>query len=134
MGFDDEKKAGEENEEHHHRRSESEPPLSRHASESSIYATEDDDDEVASRIQLGPQCTLKEHLEKDKDDESLRRWKEQLLGSVDVNNVAETLDPEVKITSLSIISPDRGDIVLPVPESGNPKGLWFTLKKAAITV
>lgn len=66
MGFDDEKKAGEENEEHHHRRSESEPPLSRHASESSIYATEDDDDEVASRIQLGPQCTLKEHLEKDK--------------------------------------------------------------------
>ncbi|XP_057439780.1 rho GDP-dissociation inhibitor 1 [Lotus japonicus] len=131
MGFDDEKKAGEENEEHHHRRSESEPPLSRHASESSIYATEDDDDEVASRIQLGPQCTLKEHLEKDKDDESLRRWKEQLLGSVDVNNVAETLDPEVKITSLSIISPDRGDIVLPVPESGNPKGLWFTLKEGS---
>jgi Rho GDP-dissociation inhibitor len=24
---------------------------------------------------------LKEHLEKDKEDESLRRWKEQLLGS-----------------------------------------------------
>ncbi|KAL5126160.1 Rho GDP-dissociation inhibitor 1 [Glycine soja] len=130
MGFDENKETGEKsdhaNEEHY--KSEGEP-LSRHVNESSIHATEDEEDEVGSKLQLGPQCTLKEHLEKDKDDESLRRWKEQLLGSVDVNNVAEILDPEVNITCLSIISPDRDDIVLSIPENGNPKGLWFTLKE-----
>lgn len=41
----------------------------------------------------------------------------------------EILDPEVTITCLTIISPDRDDIVLPIPENGTPKGLWFTLKE-----
>ena len=41
----------------------------------------------------------------------------------------EILDPEVNITCLSIISPDRDDIVLSIPENGNPKGLWLTLKE-----
>ncbi|XLT55378.1 hypothetical protein HN873_047982 [Arachis hypogaea] len=65
------------------------------------------------------------------DDESLRRWKEQLLGNVYVNNVTEVLEPEVKIISLSIVSPGREDIVLPIPENGNPKGLWSTLKEGS---
>ncbi|BBH00666.1 Immunoglobulin E-set superfamily protein [Prunus dulcis] len=86
--------------------------LVREPSESSMYVTEDDDDD-------------------DEDDESLRRWKEQLLGSVDVNSVGETLEPDVKILSLAIKSPDRSDIVLPIPENGNPKGLWFTLKEGS---
>ncbi|KAE9459777.1 hypothetical protein C3L33_08328, partial [Rhododendron williamsianum] len=43
----------------------------------------------------------------------------------------ETLEPEVKILSLAIKSPGRPDIFLPVPESGNPKGLWFTLKEGS---
>ncbi|KAK2443065.1 rho GDP-dissociation inhibitor [Trifolium repens] len=116
--------AGGEKEERHE-------PLSRHASESSVYATEEEEDEYGSKIQLGPPCSLKEHLEKDKDDESLRKWKEQLLGSVDVNNIGETLEPEVNFTSLSIISPGRDDIVLPIPEDGKPKGLWFTLKEGS---
>ncbi|XP_057415945.1 rho GDP-dissociation inhibitor 1-like [Lotus japonicus] len=111
--------------EHHERN------LSRHVSESSIAITEDDDDDLERKIELGPQVTLKEQLEKDKDDESLRRWKEQLLGSVDVNAVGETLEPEVKILSLAIKSPGRDDIVLPVPETGNPPGLWFTLKEGS---
>ncbi|OIW03037.1 hypothetical protein TanjilG_20965 [Lupinus angustifolius] len=106
--------------------------LSRQASESSVYATDhDEEDEDGNKIELGPQCTLKEQLEKDKDDESLRKWKEQLLGSVDVNNIGEILEPEVKITSLSIISPNREDIVLPIPENGKPQGLWFTLKEGS---
>ncbi|KAG8365363.1 hypothetical protein BUALT_Bualt18G0096900 [Buddleja alternifolia] len=106
--------------------------ISRQASESSLYTTEDeDDDETESKIQLGPQCTLKELSEKDKDDESLRKWKEQLLGSVDLNSVGETLDPEVKILNLAIISPGRNDISLPIPENGNPKGSWFTLKEGS---
>lgn len=41
-------------------------PLSRQVSESSIYATDHEEEDEVSKIQLGPQCTLKEHLEKDK--------------------------------------------------------------------
>ncbi|KAK4840028.1 hypothetical protein QYF36_026767 [Acer negundo] len=105
--------------------------ISRQTSENSICATEDEEDDEDRKIELGPQYTLKEQFEKDKDDESLRRWKEQLLGSVDFNSVGETLDPEVKIMSLAIKSAGRPDIVLPVPQNGNPKGSWFTLKEGS---
>ncbi|MED6121726.1 Rab GDP dissociation inhibitor alpha [Stylosanthes scabra] len=105
--------------------------LRRHRSESSIVATEEEDDDHDKKIELGPQCTLKEQLEKDKDDESLRRWKEQLLGSVDMNSVGETLEPEVKILSLAIKTPGRDDMVLPIPEGGAPQGSWFTLKEGS---
>lgn len=106
--------------------------IGRRMSESSLYTTEDEEDEDnEGKIQLGPQFTLKELQEKDKDDESLRRWKEQLLGSVDINSVGETLDPEVKIISLAIKSPGRPDVCLPIPEAGNPKGTWFTLKEGS---
>ena len=47
------------------------------------------------------------------------------------NFVAETLEPEVKILSLSIISPGRPNIVLPIPEDGKPKGLWFSLEEGS---
>ncbi|CAF2102639.1 hypothetical protein BRARA_E03167 [Brassica rapa] len=104
--------------------------LGRQMSEASLSAAEEEEDDD-SKLQLGPQYTIKEHLEKDKDDESLRKWKEQLLGSVDVTNIGETLDPEVKIISLVILSPGRPDIVLMVPENGNPKGMWFTLKEGS---
>ncbi|KAF5472705.1 hypothetical protein F2P56_009399 [Juglans regia] len=100
-------------------------------SEVSICATEDEEDEEGRKIKLGPQYTLKEQFEKDKDDESLTRWKEQLLGSVDFNSVGETLEQEVKILSLAIKSPDRPNIILPIPESGKPNGLWFTLKEGS---
>ena len=46
-------------------------------------------------------------------------------------DISETLEPEVKILSLAIKSPGRPDIFLPVPESGNPKGMWFTLKEGS---
>ena len=51
--------------------------------------------------------------------------------SISTCYVAETLEPEVKIVELSILSPGRPDIVLPIPEDGNPKGLWFTLKEGS---
>ncbi|KAM2267765.1 hypothetical protein ACFX1S_045977 [Malus domestica] len=106
--------------------------IGRQMSETSVSAAEEEEDEEgSSKIQLGPQCTLKEQIEKDKDDESLRRWKEQLLGAVDFENVGETLEPEVKIIQLSILSPGRPDIVLDIPEDGKPKGLWFTLKEGS---
>ncbi|WOL19469.1 rho GDP-dissociation inhibitor 1-like isoform X2 [Canna indica] len=103
--------------------------------ETSRYATgeeeEDEEGKIAKGIDLGPQVSLKDQMEKDKDDESLRRWKEQLLGSVDLNAVGETLEPEVKILCLSIISSERPDIVLPIPAVPNPKGVWFTLKEGS---
>ncbi|KAL6999190.1 Rab GDP dissociation inhibitor alpha [Sarracenia purpurea var. burkii] len=101
--------------------------LSRQPSETSCYATEEEEEEA--RLQLGPKCSIREHLEKDKDDESLRRWKEQLLGGVDVSSVGETLEADVKILSLTILCHGRSDIVLPIPENGDPEGVWFTLKE-----
>jgi len=37
----------------------------------------------------------------------------------------------VKFLSLSILSPERSDIVLPVPIVPNSKGVWFTLKEGS---
>ncbi|XP_010493686.1 PREDICTED: rho GDP-dissociation inhibitor 1-like [Camelina sativa] len=109
--------------------------LSRKNSHSSICPTDDDDEEEEEdkKLDLGPMIALKEQLEKDKDDESLRRWKEQLLGSVDLEEVGETPDPVVKILTLTLRSPEREDMVLTIPENGKPtsKGPWFTLKEGA---
>ena len=38
--------------------------LSRQPSEASLYATEEEEEEA--HLQLGPKCSIKEHLEKDK--------------------------------------------------------------------
>lgn len=43
----------------------------------------------------------------------------------------ESLEPDVKILSLTIKSAGRPDMLLPIPESGNPKGTWFTLKEGS---
>lgn len=136
MGFDENKEEGEKStreiEEAKQEGDDEGGKISRQMSEASLYTTDqEEEDDERSKLQLGPQYTLKEQLEKDKDDESLRRWKEQLLGSVDLNNVGETLEPDVKIFCLSIISPGRSDIVLPIPEDGKPKGIWFTLKEGS---
>lgn len=92
---------------------------------------EEDEEKAPKVIDLGPRVSIKDQLEKDKDDESLRRWKEQLLGSVDLNSVGETLEPDVKIMSLSILSPGLPDIFLPLPVEPNAKGVWFTLKEGS---
>ena len=42
------------------------PGISRKASENSLCPTEDEDDDEERKIELGPQRTLKEQLEKDK--------------------------------------------------------------------
>ncbi|KAH0992467.1 hypothetical protein GBA52_003950 [Prunus armeniaca] len=94
---------------------------------------DEEDDEVAAlksekELVLGPQFSLKEQLEKDKDDESLRKWKEQLLGSVDLSTAGESKEPEVKVLSLTIMCRGRPDIVLPIPFTNKPKSSLFTLK------
>ncbi|KAL8156878.1 rho GDP-dissociation inhibitor 1-like [Apium graveolens] len=130
MGFDDENNEGLKDIEYGSSGPGKEK-MSIKINENHVYATDQDEDDAEEILQLGPQQTLKEQYEKDKDDESLRRWKEQLLGSLDINSVAEILDPEVKILSLAIKSPSRSDILLSIPESGSPKGLWFTLKEGS---
>ncbi|XP_008643852.1 rho GDP-dissociation inhibitor 1 isoform X2 [Zea mays] len=127
-----------------------------HGEEEEEEEDEEDEEKAPKAIDLGPMVSIKEQLEKDKDDESLRRWKEQLLGGVDLNSVGdllirrkvqhlvrctcntqtpnihtETLEPDVKIMSLSILSPGRPDIVLPLPVEPNGKGVWFTLKEGS---
>ncbi|RVW31129.1 hypothetical protein VitviT2T_007246 [Vitis vinifera] len=82
-------------------------------------------------LELGPQVSLKEQLEKDKDDESLRRWKEQLLGTVDFSAVGESNEPEVRIQSLSILCKDRPDLVFAIPLAANSKDRLFTLKEGS---
>ncbi|KAJ4955732.1 hypothetical protein NE237_012515 [Protea cynaroides] len=91
---------------------------------------EDDDESHVGKEgpDPGPQFSLKEQLEKDKDDESLRKWKEQLLGSVDLEAVGEHAEPEVRVLSLTILSPDRPDVVLPIPFIPNSRGFSFSLK------
>lgn len=119
--------------------SDSENELKRKMSSVSVYSTDggedddddgedDDDDRKSAHVVLGPQLALKEQLEMDKDDESLRKWKEQLLAGVDLSQVGENLDPEVKIQSLTIITPDRPDFVLSIPFVPNAKGYAFSLK------
>ncbi|KAA0044576.1 rho GDP-dissociation inhibitor 1-like [Cucumis melo var. makuwa] len=87
-------------------------------------------------MDLGPLFSLKEQLEKDKDDESLRKWKEQLLGSVDLSAIgAESKEAEVKILSLTIQCPGRQDLVLPLPftktASKSSSRCLFTLKEGS---
>ncbi|XP_072964624.1 rho GDP-dissociation inhibitor 1-like [Typha angustifolia] len=89
---------------------------------------EDEDEEEKRPVLLGPQVPLKDQLEMDKDDESLRRWKEQLLGSVDLSNVGEDPDPEVQILDLTILTPERPNLVLPIPFKRDAKGYAFGLK------
>ncbi|XP_020594311.1 rho GDP-dissociation inhibitor 1-like, partial [Phalaenopsis equestris] len=78
--------------------SDSENELKRKMSSASVFSTDggedddddgedDDDDRKGANVVLGPQLALKEQLEMDKDDESLRKWKEQLLAGVDLTEV-----------------------------------------------
>lgn len=118
-----------------------EPPaekLLRQLSTTSFLDSDDDTDPAASTIAavadefvLGPLLPLKQQLEKDKEDESLRRWKQQLLGGIQLDGIEDGVDPEVKVLSLSILSPGRQDIVINLPSSSTYKTHLFTLKEGS---
>ncbi|KAK3028118.1 hypothetical protein RJ639_038979 [Escallonia herrerae] len=77
----------------------------------------------------GPLVPLKDQLEKDKDDESLRRWKEKLLGSVE-SDLNGQMNPEVTFQSIGVISDDIGEISTPLPvDEGH---LLFTLAEGSL--
>ena len=48
------------------------------------------------------------------------------------NFVAETAEPEVKVLNLTILSPGRPDLVLPIPFQADDKGYAFTLKDGSL--
>eukprot|EP00249_Psilotum_nudum_P018690 c26920_g3_i1 orf=766-1581(+) len=108
--------------------------LQRQFSASSFSDSEVEDNEgpiMSDEFVLGPLIPLKEQLEKDKEDESLRRWKEQLLGSVQFDPVEDRMEPEVKVLSLTIMSPGRPDTIIPFPSAAisNTRNHLFTLKE-----
>ncbi|CAL9125950.1 unnamed protein product [Musa textilis] len=130
-----ERKPGEEGGEPSEASSDVEGKISRKPSCASLASNDEDyvggeeeDDDEKRAVLLGPQIALKEQLEMDKDDESLRKWKEQLLGSIDLNEVGETLDPDVRIQDLTILTSERPDLVLPIPFVPDTKGFAFGLK------
>lgn len=93
-------------------------------------ASEDEEDEGQVFVP-SPLLSLKEQIEKDKEDESLRRWKEKLLGSLE-SDLDGQLEPEVKFHSIGILSEDFGEIVTPLPveEHQNSRTL-FTLREGS---
>ncbi|RZS12604.1 hypothetical protein BHM03_00044071 [Ensete ventricosum] len=125
--------------------------LDRQMSEISRYATEEEEEEEeeedgkgAKGLDLGPQVSIKDQLEKDKVLASipfLVTFKPIAFVSVSsmslkfgfpvLHDRTEYLEPEVTILCLSIISPGRADIVLPLPTVPNSKGVWFTLKEGS---
>ncbi|KAF2286789.1 hypothetical protein GH714_030349 [Hevea brasiliensis] len=65
------------------------------------------------------------------DDDSLRRWKEKLLGCVE-GDLNGQMEPEVKFHSIGIISSDFGEINTPLPVDGNRSSqVHFTLKEGS---
>ncbi|CAL5193784.1 unnamed protein product [Lathyrus oleraceus] len=97
---------------------------------------EEDEEELIDHIKNGsfvpgPLLSLKEQIEKDKEDESLRRWKEKLLGCLE-SDLDGQLDPEVKFHSIGILSEDFGEIVTPLPVEENQNGrTLFTLREGS---
>ncbi|KHG27384.1 Rho GDP-dissociation inhibitor 1 -like protein [Gossypium arboreum] len=97
---------------------------------------DDDDDKKDGAGALagfvpGPLLSLKEQMEKDKDDDSLRRWKEKLLGCVE-EDLNGQMEPEVKFHSIGIISNDLEEVSYPLPLDLNREGLvLFTLKEGS---
>ena len=65
MGFDENREEGGALD-NHGNENEATEKISRQMSETSLSATEDETDDEGSNIELGPQRTLKEELEKDK--------------------------------------------------------------------
>ncbi|KAK4344735.1 hypothetical protein RND71_034911 [Anisodus tanguticus] len=78
----------------------------------------------------GPLLSLKDQIEKDKEDESLRRWKEKLLGCLE-SDLNGQMEPEVKFHSVGILSSDFGEINTPLPIKEESKSVLFTLREGS---
>ncbi|XP_010940727.1 rho GDP-dissociation inhibitor 1 [Elaeis guineensis] len=91
---------------------------------------EEDEEVGADGFVPGPLISLKEQLEKDKDDESLRRWKEKLLGCLE-GELNGQMEPEVTFHSIGIVSEGCAEIVIPLPVAEDQSHVLFTLKEGS---
>ncbi|PON34763.1 Rho protein GDP-dissociation inhibitor [Parasponia andersonii] len=90
-----------------------------------------DESTVSGSFVPGPLVSLKDQIEKDKDDYSLRRWKEKLLGSLE-SDLNGQMEPEVKFQSIGIISDDFGEINTSLPVNENQSNNFrFTLREGS---
>lgn len=106
------------------------------ANPTNSFESDDEGEEEAAaeefNAELGPLVSLKEQLEKDKEDESLRRWKAQLLGVASEEDAADGfVEPEVTVTSLGVISKGRAESHFPLPLGTNSRGYTFSLKEGS---
>ncbi|KAL2487953.1 Rho GDP-dissociation inhibitor 1 [Forsythia ovata] len=86
---------------------------------------------VFENFNPGPLLPLKEQIEKDKEDESLRRWKEKLLGCLE-SDLNGQMEPEVKFQSIGIISSDFGELNSPLPiTEDQSKRVLFSLREGS---
>ncbi|XP_060180818.1 rho GDP-dissociation inhibitor 1-like [Lycium barbarum] len=88
------------------------------------------DVDVTTSYVPGPLLSLKDQIEKDKEDESLRRWKEKLLGCLE-SDLNGQMEPEVKFHSVGILSSDFGEINTPLPIEEQSKYVLFTLREGS---
>lgn len=99
------------------------------------FESEDEAEEAPCaefNAELGPLVSLKEQLEKDKEDESLRRWKAQLLGVASDDDAGDGfVEPEVNVLSLGVISKGRPNSEFPMPLGTNSRGYTFSLKEGS---
>ncbi|KAL4190469.1 hypothetical protein AMTRI_Chr07g24950 [Amborella trichopoda] len=101
------------------------------ASQLSLCDSEDDIEESKDdHFVPGPLLPLKQQLELDKDDESLRRWKEKLLGQVDTNLNGPT-EAEVTFLSLGIISDNCPEMNTSLSINENQNNISFVLKEGS---
>ncbi|KAJ9696999.1 hypothetical protein PVL29_008971 [Vitis rotundifolia] len=92
---------------------------------------DDDADDRDDGFVPGPLIPLKEQLEKDKEDESLRRWKEKLLGCLEEDFTGQ-MDPEVRFHSIELVSEDLEEINAPLPVHESQKNdFLFILKEGS---
>ncbi|KAG6549160.1 hypothetical protein Mapa_009386 [Marchantia paleacea] len=78
-----------------------------------------------------PMIPLKQQVDLDKDDVSLRRWKEQLLGSLQLDAIDVNVEPEVKFLTIGMIQPGLEDITFTLPLTST-RGPTFTLKENSL--
>lgn len=90
-----------------------------------------EEEEEEDTFHVDKPVPLKEQIELDKDDESLRKWKEDLLGSLDNIDGTKT-EPEVTFTHLRIIIDGRDAVELPIPKKGQKVGSHFVLKEKSV--
>jgi len=79
----------------------------------------------------GPLFPLRDQLERDKEDDSLQRWKVKLLGCVDHELNEDNVEPDVTVLSLGIMSKGRPEITLQLPFEKNSNDVFFTLKEGS---